>query len=151
DDIELLADSPAEGPKHNGNGAEPRRRRMVNTVFGLCTWIKSKKLRDSGHFSEQIKTVPMRSRDTRLVGRSGSSQLILSNPDLEELIVEILRAIDSPADVRTLRQLVLSKIPLQDYNNASLDEERRANNAGDTLQREAVHVRDTPEDALLRW
>jgi len=57
------------------------------------------------------------------VGRSGTSQLILSNPDLENLIVEVLTVIDSPADVRTIRQLVLSKIPLQDYNVASLDEE----------------------------
>ena len=152
DDIEVLADSPADvtGPKHNGNRAEPRRRRMVNQVFGLCTWAKSKRLRDSGHFTEQIKTVPMRRRDTRLVGRSGTSQLILSNPDLEELIVEVLIAIDSPADVRTLRQLVLSKIPLQDYNVASLDEELNTGSNGTMMRREARDTRDTPEDALLR-
>jgi hypothetical protein len=152
DDIEVLADSPANGSgaKHNGNGAEPRRRRMVNQVFGLCTWPKLKRLRDSGHFSEQIKTVPMRRRDTRLVGRSGTSQLILSNPDLEELIVEVLIAIDSPADVRTLRQLVLSKIPLQDYNVASLDEELNTGSNGIMMRREARDTRDTPEDALLR-
>jgi hypothetical protein len=152
DDIEVLADSPADGSgaKHNGNGAEPRRRRMVNQVFGLCTWAKAKRLRDSGHFTEQIKTVPMRRRDTRLVGRSGTSQLILSNPDLEELIVEVLIAIDSPADVRTLRQLVLSKIPLQDYNVASLDEELNTGSSGTMMRREARDTRDTPEDALLR-
>lgn len=152
DDIEILADSPADanGAKHNGNGAAPRRRRMVNQVFGLCTWTKAKGLRDSGHFTEQIKTVPMRRRDTRLVGRSGTSQLILSNPDLEELIVEVLIAIDSPANVRTLRQLVLSKIPLQDYNVASLDEELNTGSNGPMMRREARDTRDTPEDALLR-
>lgn len=152
DDIEVLADSPADGTgsKQNGNGAEPRRRRMVNQVFGLCTWAKSKRLQDSGHFTEQIKTVPMRRRDTRLVGRSGTSQLILSNPDLEELIVEVLIAIDSPADVRTLRQLVLSKIPLQDYNVSSLDEELNTGSNGTMMRWEARDTRDTPEDALLR-
>jgi hypothetical protein len=129
---------------------EPRRRRMVNQVFGLREWPGSKPLRDSGHFSDAIKSVPVRRRDTRLVGRSGSSQLILSNPDLEQLIVEVLKAIDSPADVRTIRQLVLSKIPLQDYNVASLDEELSAGNSGGTIRREAADTRETPEDALLR-
>jgi hypothetical protein len=129
---------------------EPRRRRMVNQVFGLREWSRSKLLRDSGHFSDAIKSVPVRRRDTRLVGRSGSSQLILSNPDLEQLIVEVFKAIDSPADVRTIRQLVLSKIPLQDYNVASLDEELSAGNSGGTVRREAADTRETPEDALLR-
>jgi hypothetical protein len=153
DVIEAIGDSPSDedtGRKHNGNGVEPRRRRMVNQVFGLRAWRGSKPLRDSGHFTDLIKAVPVRRRDTRLVGRSGSSQLILSNPDLENLIVEVLTAIDSPADVRTLRQLVLSKIPLQDYNVASLDEELNSGSNGSTMRREARDVRDTPEDALLR-
>jgi hypothetical protein len=156
DAIEAIEDSPADnhtGSKSGGPGghrSEPRRRRMVNQVFGLHVWAASKRLRDSGHFTELIKTVPMRNRDTRLVGRSGSSQLILSNPDLENLIVEVLTAIDSPADVRTLRQLVLSRIPLQDYNVSSLDEELSTGNNGSMLRREARDTRDTPEDALLR-
>jgi hypothetical protein len=152
DDVETLESAEVEvgGAKQNGNGAEPRRRRMVNQVFGLREWRRSKQLGDSGHFTELIKSVPMRRRDTRLVGRSGSSQLILSNPDLENLIVEVLTAIDSPADVRTIRQLVLSKIPLQDYNIASLDEELSAGAGGGTMRREARDNRETPEDALLR-
>lgn len=155
DDIEALVVPPPDdhvAAKHNGNGNgnEPRRRRMVNQVFGLPEWNGSKPLRDSGHFTELIKTVPMRRRDTRLVGRSGTSQLILSNPDLEDLIVEVLKAIDSPADVRTIRQLVLSKIPLQDYNVSSLDEELSSASNGSMMRREARDARDTPEDALLR-
>ena len=130
--------------------AKPRRGRMVNQVFGLREWPRSKPVTDGGHFTDAIKSVPMRRRDTRIVGRSGSSQLILSNPDLEELIVEILKAIDSPADVRTIRQLVLSKIPLQDYNISSLDEEHSVGNTGATIHREAADTRESPEDALLR-
>jgi len=150
DDVEAVEDSPGDeqpGTKPNGNGAAPRRRRMVTQVFGLRQWPRSKPLTDSGHFTELIKAVPMRRRDTRLVGRSGTSQLILSNPDLENLIVEVLTVIDSPADVRTLRQLALSKIPLQDYNVSSLDEEL---STGTTMRREARDTRETPEDALLR-
>ncbi|HLF83951.1 MAG TPA: hypothetical protein VI837_07250 [Blastocatellia bacterium] len=153
DDIEAAEDPSAgehSGAKKNGHGTEPRRRRMVNQVFGLCEWPRSKQLSDSGHFTELIKAVPMRRRDTRLVGRSGTSQLILSNPDLENLIVEVLTVIDSPADVRTIRQLALSKIPLQDYNVASLDEELSSGTGGATMRREARDTRETPEDAVLR-
>ena len=130
-----------------GNGG--RRGRMVNQLFGLREWPRSKPMSDSGHFAELVKSVPMRRRDTRLVGRSGSSQLILSNPELEALMVEVLLAIDSPADVRTLRQLVLSKIPLQDYNLASLDEEL-GTGTGTVLRRDPSDFRETPEGALLR-
>ncbi|MCI0488697.1 MAG: hypothetical protein L0229_19075 [Blastocatellia bacterium] len=144
DDIEDIEDD-----LQNGNG-EPRRRRMVNQVFCLSEWPRSKAAGDSGHFADLIKNVPMRKRDTRLVGRSGNTQLILSNPELEELIVEVFDAIDSPADVRTMRHLVLSKIPLQDYNIASLDEKLRTGSDGMYVQRDAIDTRETPEDALLR-
>jgi len=153
DDLEVFEDASEEEfstPKKNAGNGEPKRRRMVNQVFGLREWPRSKAVRDSGHFTDSIKNVPMRRRDTRLVGRSGSSQLILSNPDLEKLMAEVLTAIDSPADVRTLRQLVLSKIPLQDYNVASLDEEMSAAGGGTVMRREATDMRATPEDALLR-
>lgn len=131
-------------------GPAPRRQRMVSQVFGLRQWPRSKPLRDSGHFTDSIKSVPIRKRDTRLVGRSGSSQLILSNPDLEDLVVEVFKAIDSPSDVRTIRQLVLSKIPLQDYNIASLDAQLNPGNDGLALRREVRDTRATPEDALLQ-
>lgn len=147
--FDALDDAHDEDATGETNG-KPRRRRMVNQVFGLREWPRAKTIRDAGHFTEAIKSVPVRRRDTRLVGRSGASQLILSNPELEALIVEVLRAIDSPADVRTLRQLVLSKIPLQDYNIASLDEELSAGNAGGMIRREAVDARATPEAVLLR-
>jgi hypothetical protein len=62
---------------------KPRRGRMVNHVFGLREWPRLKEIRDAGHFSELIKSVRMRRRDTRSVGRSGASPLILSNPELE--------------------------------------------------------------------
>jgi hypothetical protein len=112
-----------EDPEEPAAGPAPRRQRMVNQIYGLRKWPASKRIGDSGHFSELAKSVPIRRRDTRVVGRTGSSQLILSNPDLEVLIVEIFSAIDSPADVKTVRQLALSKIPLQDYAVASLDED----------------------------
>jgi hypothetical protein len=151
DTLDDLAEDDFSPSKTNGH-AHPtaKRKRMVNQVYGLRDWAATKTLNDSGHFTDLIKNVPTRKRDTRIVGRSGSSQLILSNPELEELMVEIFTAIDSPTDVRTLRQLVLSKIPLQDYNIASLDEELSAGNSGATIRRDPADTRDTAEDLLLR-
>ncbi|HSE96858.1 MAG TPA: hypothetical protein VLD57_01220, partial [Blastocatellia bacterium] len=152
DDTDPITSSCEED--QNGNHAnqavDGRRRRMVNQMFGLREWKPSKPPGDPGHFAERIKDVAMRRRDRRLVGRSGASQLIISNTDLEDLIVEILVAIDSPADVRTLRQLVLSKVPLQDYNIDSLDERITVDNEGGSINREAQDTRETPESALLR-
>jgi hypothetical protein len=137
----------------NSRKSEPRpRQRMVNRVFGLREWPPNKPLRDPGLFPELIKIVPIRQRDTRIVGRTATSQIILSKQELEQLIVEIMMAIDSPADVRTIRQLVLSKIPLQDYRLASLDSEIGSPNGSSPLRRENLlaDTRETPEAKLLR-
>ncbi|HEY6331009.1 MAG TPA: hypothetical protein VI756_16880 [Blastocatellia bacterium] len=158
---EVEADSPSEAaPAAQG---KPRRQRMVNQIYGLKRWPASKNIGDTGHFTELAKSVSVRQRDTRIVGRSGSSQIILSNKALEELIVEVLKAIDSPADVRTIRQLTLSKIPIQDYTVASLDDEYSKGDAwsspgkatqsqpGKVIKHTALAVdrRPTPEDELL--
>ncbi len=132
----------------------PRRQRMVNQVFGLKQWPANKPRKDSGFFDDLAGAVPVRKRDTRYVGRSGTSQLIISNPELESLLVEIFTAIDSPADVRTIRQIALSKIPLQDYRLSSLDEPLRARDDGTErgstlLSTLATEGRHTPESRLL--
>src|SRR5262249_45438018 len=64
-------------PEENGPA---KRQRMVNQVYALRKWGRYKAPRDPGHFADIVKSVPMRARDTRIVGRSGTSQLILSNP-----------------------------------------------------------------------
>ena len=58
---------------------------------------------------------PVRARDTRMVGCTGDSQVVISNSDLEDLIVSVLDAIDSPVDVRTLRSLVMSRLAGDGY------------------------------------
>ncbi len=151
DDLEAINDIAGAELGGEATLAPAKRKRMVNQVYGLKEWKSTKPVRDAGHFTEMIRSVPVRKRDTRIVGRSGTSQLILSNPDLEHLMVEIFVAIDSPADVRTVRQLALSKIPLQDYNIASLDEELSTGNGnGATMRRDPADTRDTAEDLLLR-
>jgi hypothetical protein len=133
---------------------EPRKRqRMVNQVYGLRRWGKNKAAGDPGHFPELVKAVPVRMRDTRVVGRSGTSQLILSSPALEELIIEIFITIDSPTDVKTMRLLALSKIPLQDYSIATLDADFAQSYGEPELKRSTYRLaadrRPTPEDELI--
>jgi hypothetical protein len=137
-----------------GDGKDGRKRqRMVNQVYGLRSWSKNKQAGDRGHFTELARSVPVRPRDTRVVGRSGTSQLILSSAALEELIIEIFLAIDSPTDVKTMRQLALSKIPLQDYSIATLETDW-AQAYGEperkrSTYRFAADSRPTPEDELI--
>lgn len=121
-------------------------RRLSQQVYGLREWPADKAVSDPGRFEEALKQVAMRTRDTRLVGRSGSSQLIISNRELERLIVQVFHAIDSPVDVRTIRQLVLSRIPLQDYHIASLDD---LSALKDRPGKEARDCRSTPEADLI--
>lgn len=127
----------------NSRAREPGR--LSQQVYGLREWPLDKAETDPGRFEEAVKHVPMRTRDTRVVGRSASSQLIISNRELEQLIVQVLDAIDSPADVRTIRQLALSRIPLQDYHVASLDDVSLEDRPG----REARDTRATPEADLI--
>lgn len=163
DDVDVADDQEDDGllqeeltgreESDNGAGSQ-KKQRMVTRVYGLSSWPAGKPCLDSGLFSEKINSVPMRKRDIRVVGRSGMSQLILSNNELEKLIVEVMQAIDSPADVRTLRQLVLSRIPLQDYNIASLDNRNTTddgNGAGGSVSysQMAADTRMNPEEELI--
>ena len=93
-----------------------------------------------------MQLIPVRQRDTRMVGCTGDAQIIISNSDLEDLIVSVLEACDSPADVRTLRSLVMSRLPVMDIylvpiNGDDSDEGRAF---------EPVDGRENPEQSLLR-
>jgi hypothetical protein len=82
-----------------------------------------------------------------MVGCTGDSQIVISNSDLEDLIVSVLEAVDSPADVRTLRSLVMSRLPVMDIYLLPLD--------GDDSDSEGPHFepadrRENPEQGLLR-
>ena len=62
-------------------------------------------------------------RNQRRVGCTGDTQVIISNQALVELLVEIFEAIDSPAPLRALRQLALSKLHVCDPEMTSIEDE----------------------------
>jgi hypothetical protein len=90
--------------------------------------------------------IPVRQRDTRMVGCTGDAQIIISNSDLEDLIVSVLEACDSPVDVRSLRSLVMSRLPVMDIYLVPIgggdDEDGRGF--------EPVDGHENPEQSLLR-
>jgi hypothetical protein len=73
---------------------------------------------------------------------------VISNPDLEDLIVSVLDAVDSPVDVRTLRSLVMSRLPVMDIYLVPLDADDSDNENGNSY--EPVDRRENPEEGLVR-
>ena len=75
--------------------------------------------RDNQEMDERVKTVSFQSRDTRMVGCTGDAQIVISNVELEKLIIRVFKAIDSPVDVRSLRSFVMSPLPIMDILSRS--------------------------------
>src|SRR5687767_2951747 len=95
--------------------------RLADRVYGLSEWNDNKSRRGAHDVEQRVQIIPVRQRDTRMVGCTGDSQVVISNPDLEDLIVSVLDAVDSPVDVRTLRSLVMSRLPVMDIYLVPLD------------------------------
>ncbi len=130
----------------SGIDNEPHRR-LADRVYGLSEWPDGKRRRDSHDVEQRVQIVPVRARDTRMVGCTGDSQVVISNPDLEDLIVSVLDAVDSPADVRTLRSLVMSRLPVMDIYLVPLDTD---DSDSDSNRFEPVDKLENPEQGLLR-
>lgn len=130
----------------SGIDDEPHRR-LADRVYGLSEWNVQKRRRDSHDLEQRAHLVPVRQRDTRMVGCTGDSQVVISNSDLEDLIVSVLDSVDSPVDVRTLRSLVMSRLPVMDIYLVPLETD---DNDNERFQFEPVDRRDNPEQGLLR-
>lgn len=146
--ISTLIQSSANFRRFDSNGnSDEQHRRLADRVYGLSEWPDNKRGRGSHEMEQRAHMIPVRQRDTRMVGCTGDAQIVISNSDLEDLIVSVLDAIDSPADVRTLRSLVMSRLPVMDIYLVPL--------GGDDADSEGPHYdpadqRENPEQSLLR-
>ncbi len=131
----------------NLNGEELHRR-LAERVYGLSEWADDKSRREMHDLEQRVQIVPVRQRDTRLVGCTGDSQVIISNSDLEDLIICVLEAVDSPVEVRELRSLVMSRLPVMDIYLVPLD--GGDDGEDDKNSFEPADGRDNPEQSLLR-
>lgn len=127
-------------------GGAPRR--LADCVYALRGWPESKASRPLDELEPLVRLIPMHERDRRLVGCSGDTQVVISTPDLERLIITVLQSCDAPLDVRTLRNFVLSRLPLMDADLVPLE------SSGDAPQGrkqfELADKRENPEQRLLR-
>lgn len=132
----------------SGTGNEPHRR-LAERIYGLSRWTDGKPRRSPQENEQRIQKVPMRQRDTRMVGCTGDAQIVIGNTDLESLIVEVLEAVDSPCDVRSLRSLVMSRLPVMDIYLVPIG---GANDDGDdnAILFEPADLKENPEQGLLR-
>ena len=126
-------------------------KKLVSQVYGLRSWNFEKPIKCEQEISELAKDVAFRKRDIRRTGRGSGSQVIISNEELGQLIFDIFTLIDSPAEVRTLRQLVLSRLTIEDSRFVSIDAGAVSDLSSekDIPQVDLPDERPTPEDALL--
>src|SRR6185369_16432258 len=130
-------------------GQTGRYRQASEVVYGLSEWDEQKPMKDHGTFDERIAHIPMRVRNRRRVGCRGEAQVIVTNQELAELMVEILRTIDSPAPLRVLRQLALTKLPVYDAVMTSLDEELEQERQGHRRFSALPSTESSPEQLAL--
>ncbi len=131
----------------SGLSEEHQHRRLADRVYGLSEWPSSKPGRSSHELEQRAHMIPVRQRDTRMVGCTGDAQIVISNSDLEDLIVSVLDAIDAPADVRTLRSLVMSRLPVMDIYLVPLGGD---DGDSDGPRYDPADLRENPEESLLR-
>jgi hypothetical protein len=129
--------------------SEETHRRLADRIYGLSEWKDGKSRRNQQEMEQRVKVVSFHQRDTRMVGCTGDAQIVISNPDMEKLIVKVLKAIDSPCDVRTLRSLVMSRLPVMDIylvpiGGSSDDGE------DEKMEFDPADTRENPEQEVLR-
>jgi hypothetical protein len=130
----------------SGLNDEPHRR-LADRVYGLSEWQDGKLGRETNELEQRTQMIAVRQRDTRMVGCTGDSQIVISNSDLEDLIISVLDAADSPIDVRTLRSLVMSRLPVMDIYLVPLGGD---DSDGDAREFEPIDLGENPEQGLLR-
>ncbi len=124
-------------------------RRLADRLYGLADWKVTKMRRDVQEMDERVKAVAFYRRDTRMVGCTGDAQIVISNPELEKLIVRVFKAVDSPVDVRSLRSFVMSRLPIMDIHLVPVGSGTDSDD-DDRMPFEFTDTRETPEEDLLR-
>ena len=108
--------------RQKGNGdLKASNNKMVLKIYGLSKWPLDKPIKNKLDATELIKDVAFRNRDIRRTGRGGGSQVVISNEELVQLIVDVFTAIDTPLSVRRMRALVMSKLSIEDSRAVSID------------------------------
>jgi len=147
--ISTLIQSGSSFKRFDNDGNPEQHRRLADRLYGLADWPDGKTHRDVQEMQERVKVVSFQSRDTRMVGCTGDAQIVISNVELEKLIIRVFKAIDSPVDVRSLRSFVMSRLPIMDIHLVPVGS-GGDNDDDDRPVFEFTDTRETPEQDLLR-
>ncbi len=123
-------------------------RRLADRVYGLGNWKDRKTTRSQQEMDQRIENVSFYSRDTRMVGCTGDAQIVISNVELEKLIVRVFKAVDTPVNVRSLRKLVMSRLPIMDIYLVPISGNGKKD--GDTYDLDPMDIREDPEEIYIR-
>lgn len=147
--ISTLIQTGAKFKRFDNIGNPEAHRRLADRLYGLADWKEQKMRRDVQEMDERVKAVSFQSRDTRMVGCTGDAQIVISNVELEKLIIRVFKAIDSPVDVRSLRSFVMSRLPIMDIHLVPVGSGSDDGDE-DRMPFEFKDVRETPEEGVLR-
>ncbi|MFV0387755.1 MAG: hypothetical protein ACK5NT_03280 [Pyrinomonadaceae bacterium] len=124
-------------------------RRLADRIYGLSQWHDRKERRNQQELEERVKNVSFQARDTRMVGCTGDAQVIISNTELEKLIVKVFKAVDSPVNVRSLRGLVMKRLPIMDIYLVPITAPSRKDDEY-SMDLDPMDLRENPEEEVLR-
>ncbi len=124
-------------------------RRLADRIYGLAQWKDRKSRRNQQELEERVKSVSFHNRDTRMVGCTGDSQVVISNAELEKLIIRVFKSVDSPVNVRSLRGLVMKRLPIMDIYLVPITAPS-SSESDFNLDLDPADLRDNPEEDLLR-
>ena len=125
-------------------------RRLADRLYGLTEWNDVKPRRNVQEMEERVKVVSFQTRDTRMVGCTGDAQIVISNVELEKLIIRVFKAVDSPVDVRSLRSFVMSRLPIMDIYLVPVGGTGKEDDNGDRMEFDYADTRETPEENVVR-
>lgn len=147
--ISTLVQNSGTFKRFDNVGNPEAHRRLADRLYGLANWNEAKMRRDVQEMDERVKSVSFHSRDTRMVGCTGDAQIVISNVELEKLIIRVFKAIDSPVDVRSLRSFVMSRLPIMDIHLVPVGGSGDSDD-DDRISFEIPDIRETPEEDFLR-
>ena len=147
--ISTLIQTSSNFKRFDNIGNPEAHRRLADRLYGLADWKETKMRRDVQEMDERVKAVSFQSRDTRMVGCTGDAQIVISNVELEKLIIRVFKAIDSPVDVRSLRSFVMSRLPIMDIHLVPVGGSGDSDD-DDRVSYEIPDHRETPEEDFLR-
>ncbi len=125
-----------------------RRRGLTEKVYGLAEWPDKKEIKERAMLEDLVQQIPMRVRNTREAGCTADAQIVISNAELLKLIVEVFSTIDSLADVKTLRNLIMSRLPVINIQMVPISKPED-DNSSSTIEYDIPDERENPEDKFL--